>query len=96
MSLAESGTAGDRLLRGVLRVSREWMAYPPGHDLQSEALLHLGSLADDLIRDGNAASLLAMTQLRALLCGNCRHLDAVHGHCSGQSLEHCLLLKETS
>ena len=97
MSLAESGRVGDHhLLQGALRVSREWVAGLPGHDLQREAILHLGTLANDLIRDGNAASLLAMTQLRALLCGNCRHLNAAYWDCSRQSLEQCLLLKRTS
>jgi hypothetical protein len=67
----------------------------PVHDLQHEALLHLGNLAEDLIKNCNT-SLLAMAQLRALLCGNCRHLNAAQGQCAGQSLERCPLLQGAS
>jgi hypothetical protein len=83
------------LLHKVFRLSRQWVEHIPVHDLQREAILHLGNLAEDLIRNSNT-SLLAMAQLRALLCGNCRHLNAAQGLCSGQSLEHCLLLNGAS
>ncbi|MCK9388897.1 MAG: hypothetical protein M0Q22_10980 [Sulfuritalea sp.] len=80
------------LLQAVSRISREWAEHFHADDLQRSAILHLGSLAED-ISDGNASA-LAMTQLRALLCGNCRRLDAAEGACSGQSLNGCRLLKE--
>ena len=79
------------LLQDVVRISRGWVAQLSGHDLQREAILHLGNLAEELIRDGSASP-VAMTQLRALLCGNCRHLDAVQSQCAGRSLHQCQLL----
>jgi hypothetical protein len=79
------------LLRDVLRISRGWVARLSGNDLQREAILHLGNLAEELIRDTNASP-VAMTQLRALLCGNCSHLDGVQSQCAGRSLHQCRLL----
>ena len=91
---AEDSFAGvsQHHLQAVSRISREWAEHLRADDLQRSAILHLGSLAED-ISDGNASA-LAMIQLRALLCGNCRRLDAAEGACSGQSLDGCRLLKE--
>jgi hypothetical protein len=85
--------AGDsnQLLQDVLRLSQDWVAQLRVPDLQREAILHLGNLAEELLRNGNASP-LAMTQLRALLCGNCRHLNAVQNQCAGRSLHRCQLL----
>ena len=73
-----------QFLRDVLRLSQDWVAQLRGDDLEHEAILRLGNLAEELLRNGNASP-VAMTKLRVLLCGHCRH-------CAGHSLPKCELL----
>ena len=61
-----------QFLRDVLRLSQDWVAQLRGDDLEHEAILRLGNLAEELLRNGNASP-VAMTKLRVLLCGHCRH-----------------------
>ncbi|MCK9382579.1 MAG: hypothetical protein M0P95_16135 [Sulfuritalea sp.] len=82
------------LLHGVLRVSQEWLEQVPLCDPQHDKLVRLGILAADLVRMSNFSP-TAMTTARALLCVNCRRLNAAQGQCAGQSLDRCLLLKGT-
>ena len=96
VATAANGADGSHhLLQEVVRLSRQWVDHIHGQDLQREGILHLGNLAEELIRNGQA-SLYAMAQLRTLLCGNCRRLNAAQGQCSGQSLDRCQLLKGAS
>jgi hypothetical protein len=90
-----------QLLQNILLLSQKWSAHLAantkhnehnGHGLQHEAILHLESLTDSLIKQGNAPP-LAMTHVRALLCSSCRNLNMSQGQCAGVSLEHCLLLQ---
>ncbi len=92
---ADGADGSHHLLQEVVRLSRQWVDQLHVQNLHREGILHLGNLAEDLIRNGQA-SLFAMTQLRTLLCGNCRRLNAAQGQCSGQSLDRCLLLKGAS
>jgi hypothetical protein len=79
------------LLEGVVRVSRGWGDQIPVNDPQRQRLTRVGSLAEDLLRNGDYSS-TAMTTARALLCVNCRRLNASQGKCFGQALDRCLLL----
>ena len=91
-----NGSGGSHhLLQKVVRLSQQWVDHVHVQELQREGILHLGYLAEELIRNGNS-SLVAMTQLRTLLCGNCRRLNAAQGQCSGQPLDRCPLLKGAS
>jgi hypothetical protein len=79
------------LLEGVVRISHGWMERIPVDDPQREKVARVGSLAADLIRTGDFSS-AAMTTARALMCVNCRRLNAAQGKCFGQALDRCLLL----
>ena len=78
-------------LQGVARLGREWLERVAVADPQRGDLVRMGILVEDLIRSGNQ-SVAAMTTTRALLCTNCRRLNAAEGKCLGQALERCLLL----
>ncbi len=89
--------AGDaqQLLEAVVRLSQQWLEQFHLPDAQHEKVARLGVLATDLVKRGDFSS-VAMTTARALLCVNCRRLDAAQGQCHGQSLERCPLLKVAS
>lgn len=79
------------LLEGVVRVSRGLADQIPVNDPERQRLARLGSLAEDLLRNGDYSP-TAMTTTRALICVTCRRLDATQGKCFGQALDRCLLL----
>lgn len=93
---APADSGGDRRaqLEGVVRLGRAWLERMPAADPQREHLIRMGILAEDLIRAGDY-SVDAMTTARALLCANCRRLDASQGKCRGQALDRCMLLNGT-
>lgn len=75
----------------ALAVLRGWQQEHPPCDDQHQHLVLAGAAIEDLIRKSDY-SIEAKTVGRALLCVNCRRLDATHGKCSGQPLETCPLL----
>lgn len=81
------------LLEGAMQLSLEWLEQVSPCDPQHERLFHLALLTADLYQMGDLLP-TAMTTARALLCVNCRRLNAAQGKCVGQSLERCLLLRE--
>lgn len=78
-------------LQGVALLARKWLERIPALDSHRESVLRMGILADDLAMNGTPSA-AAMGALRAMLCANCRRLDAAQGQCSGQIMERCRLL----
>lgn len=78
-------------LEGVARLGRDWLARFDAADPQRGDVIRMGALADDLVGGGDRSP-AAMTMIRALLCSNCRRLNAAEGKCFGQALERCMLL----
>ena len=78
-------------LEGVVRLGRDWLARCDAADPPRGDVVRMGVLADDLAK-GSDQSPAAMTMVRALLCSNCRRLNAAEGKCFGQALERCILL----
>jgi hypothetical protein len=89
-----SGSSGDsdvqNILQGVLRVSREWIERLPMQSAEHKTAIHLAALTESL--SGRAVPHLAMTRINALLCENCRRLNASGINCVGRSLESCPVL----
>lgn len=81
------------LLQAALQISREWVERLPPQSPQRATAVHLGQLVEHLI-DNRCTMPLAMSNVRALLCTNCRNLNAAHGECNGRSLNHCLLIRK--
>lgn len=80
------------LLEAVSRLSGKWMEQLIANDPRRQSLSHLASLVKAYL-EAEDYSTMAMTTARALLCVNCRRLDAVRGECSGRALHHCQLLR---
>lgn len=78
-------------LEGVEQLGRNWLARCDEADPQRGDLIHMDLLVKDLIGAGDHP-VAAMTTTRALLCANCRRLNAAEGKCLGQALERCMLL----
>lgn len=72
-------------LQGVARLGREWLDRVAVADPKRGDLVRMGILVEDLIRSGDH-SIPAMTITRALLCTNCRRLNAAEGKCLGPSM----------
>jgi len=89
--LSADGVASEHLLHAIWWISRHWVERLAVDAPPRKNLIFLGILTDDLVRAGDY-SVDAMTTVRALLCTNCRRLDAAHGKCSGQPLDRCPLL----
>lgn len=90
-----AASGNQRLLEEVLRVSQEWLKQLSVHDSRRGNLTAMQMLMKDLIKTGNCSS-ADMTTARALLCSNCRRLNAAPEKCSGRSLDRCPLLKGPS
>jgi len=85
--------AGLVTLHGALKVCRSWLNDLPAKDTTRSSVLHLEALIENLISTESTCG-MAMSNVRALLCTNCRILQAVKKRCAGTSLERCLLIKE--
>lgn len=81
------------LLEGVLQVCRKWLQHLPAHDHRRANLNVMEVLVKDILESGDYSVPDAMTTARALLCTNCRRLNAAPEKCSGRSLDRCPLLK---
>lgn len=90
---ADGSTADDKRaqLEGVVRLGQAWAKRSAVTDSARGDLVRMSVLAEDLIRAGDHSA-AAMTTARALLCTNCRRLNAADGKCRGQALERCMLL----
>lgn len=82
------------LLQGALQVCRMWLEHLPAHDPRRENLDATAILVKDIIESGDYSLHDAMTTARALLCTNCRRLNAAPEQCTGQPLDRCPLVKE--
>ncbi len=79
----ESGASRNKsLLEDVVRVSRGWVDRIPLDDPQRQRAARVGSLAEDLLRKEDYSP-AAMTTTRAVICVNCRRLNASQGKCLG-------------
>jgi hypothetical protein len=54
----------------------EWLQHLPAHDLRRENLDAMAILVKDILESGDYSLRDAMTTARALLCTNCRRLNA--------------------
>jgi hypothetical protein len=92
---ATDGTPGGRedLLERALQVCRMWLQHLPAHDPRRENLDAMAILVKDIIESGDYSLRDAMTTARALLCTNCRRLNAAPEQCAGRSLDRCPLVK---
>jgi len=79
------------LWQSVLEVLRGWLQEQPRHDQQHERLALAMASIEDFMRK-NDYSIEAKTVGRALMCVNCRRLNANQVKCSGRPLEKCPLL----
>ena len=95
-SAAAEYAAGDakRLLQTIWWVSWSWVERLAVSDPQRVRAIHLGLLADDLVRVGDYSS-AAMKSVRILLCTSCRRLNAAQGKCQGQGLDRCQVLRNS-
>lgn len=80
------------LLEGALQVCRTWLQHLPAHDHRRANLNVMEVLVKDILESGDYSVPDAMTTARALLCTNCRRLNAAPEKCSGWSLDRCPLL----
>lgn len=97
---ADRLSAGDRtqsgskiLLQGSLKLCRKWLEHLPAHDRRRENLNITERFVEDLLESDDDYLDHAMANARALLCVNCRRLNAAPEQCSGPSLDRCPLLK---
>lgn len=86
-------TPADKLarLQGVARLGRTWLERTAAAEPKRGRLIGMCVLVEDLVRAGDHSP-AAMTTARALLCSNCRRLDASEGRCLGTALHRCMLL----
>ncbi len=82
-------------LQGVARLGRAWLERTPVAEPKRGRLIGMCVLVEDLVKAGDH-SLAAMTTARALLCSNCRRLNASEGRCLGTALHRCMLLNGSS
>lgn len=78
-------------LQGVARLGRTWLERIPAAEPKRGRLTGMCVLVEDLVRVGDH-SVAAMTTVRALLCSNCRRLNAAEGKCLGAALHRCMFL----
>ena len=78
-------------LQGVARLGRMWLERIPATEPKRGRVIGMCVLVEDLVRAGDH-SVAAMTTARALLCSNCRRLDAAKGKCLGTALHRCMFL----
>lgn len=76
----------------VLRLLRRWLKEHPARDAGRASLFIGEMLIEELMRTNDYSSDAAVSGC-AILCVNCRRLDASQGKCSGQPLNRCPLLK---
>lgn len=90
---AVDATPADKLarLQAVARLGRTWLERIPASEPKRGRLTGMCVLVEDLVSAGDH-SLAAMTTARALLCNNCRRLNASEGKCLGQALHRCMFL----
>ncbi len=86
-------SGSQHLLEAALQVCREWLQHLSAHDRRRENLNITERFVEDLLESGDDLLGHAMANARALLCVNCRRLDAAPGKCSERSLNRCPLLK---
>lgn len=92
-AVVSTPSSSQQLLEAVLQVCRKWLQRLPAHDRRRENLNITERFVEDLLESGNDFLGHAMADARALLCVNCRRLDAAPGKCSERSLDRCPLLK---
>lgn len=80
------------LLEEILQVCRKWSERLPAHDHRRTNLNVMEVLVKDILESGDYSVPDAMTTARALLCTNCRRLNAAPEQCAGRSLDRCPLL----
>lgn len=94
LAAANSTLGGSQhLLEAVLRVCRKWLQHLPAHDPRRQNLDVMAILAKDILESGDYSLHEAMTTARALLCTNCRRLNAAPDQCAGRSLDRCPLVR---
>jgi hypothetical protein len=81
-------------LQAVARLGRMWLERIPAAEPKRGRLTGMCVLVEDLVRAGDH-SVAAMTTARALLCNNCRRLNAAEGKCLGTALHRCMFLSST-
>lgn len=69
----------------------EWLRRLPEDDSQRRHLAQMRSVIGALAK-GCDHSVAAMSTVRAMLCVNCRRLDAAQGKCFGKPLDQCMFL----
>lgn len=89
------GTSGGikDLLQGALQVFQKWLEHLPAHDPQRKNLNATKILVKDILDSGDYSEIDSRTTVRALLCTNCRRLDAAPEECSGRPLDRCPLVR---
>ncbi len=80
-----------RLLEDALKLCQQWMERFPVDDPGRRNLVCLQMSLGYLV-NGGEPSALDMSNIRALLCSNCRRISAAQARCSGQPLNRCPLL----
>lgn len=83
------------LLEACLKKAREWEKYSHLNEKDGMEAILLRMLVENVIRLGNP-SIIAMCNVRKLLCRNCLQFKATQGQCEGkvlQPLDRCQLLK---
>lgn len=89
----DSTSSGSKdLLQGVMQVFSKWLEHLPVHDPRFKRLNATEILFKDMLESGAYSGIYVMTTAHALLCTNCRRLDAAPEECSGRSLDRCPLL----
>ncbi|MDA8257742.1 MAG: hypothetical protein M0Z99_19285 [Betaproteobacteria bacterium] len=86
-------SGSQHLLEAVLQVCRKWLQHLPADDRRRENLNITERFVENLLESGDEFLGHAMANTRALLCVNCRRLDAAPAKCSERSLDRCPLLQ---
>ena len=91
--LGSTSRGSKDLLQGVLQINRKWLEQLPVHDPRRESLNVMAGVVKDIVQSGDYSLHDAMTTARALLCTNCRRLNAAPDQCAGRSLDRCPLVR---
>lgn len=91
--IVSTSSGSKHLLENVLQLCRKWLEHLPAHDSRRENLSITERFVQDSLESCDDFLDCTMANARALLCVNCRRLDAAPEKCIERSLNRCPLLK---
>lgn len=100
-TLDQAGTAqrglelAERLvqLHEVARIGEVWLETLAPDASQRASVMEMCRYAEESAARGDGSPDVMIT-VRAILCSNCRRIDAAQGKCSGAALDQCMFRKD--